>query len=154
MLQTWNYTNKITLVYNERSIKVLEYDSTMVVSFKCLQTISKFVEGFESICRDDGQLSLAWSLFWILLVIRIGKYQSSFTDMLWNVQIGPKKTPPLLNKYYWNEGTLNRDKIPLMLFYFHSKYPHFNSNNLGRGRIHSKIDVVALQECIEVGTPI
>ena len=89
-LQTWNYTNKITLVYNERSIKILEYDSTMVVSFKCLQTISKFVEGFESICRNDGQLSLAWSLFWILLVIGIGKHQSSFTGisfkMLWNVQ--------------------------------------------------------------------
>ena len=28
------------------------------------------------------------------------------------VQIGPTKTAPLLNKSYWNEGTLNRDKIP------------------------------------------
>ena len=29
-----------------------------------------------------------------------------------NLQIGQTKTTPLLNKYYWNEGTLNRDKIP------------------------------------------
>ena len=29
------------------------------------------------------------------------------------IQIDPTKTAPLLNKYYWNEGTLNGDKIPL-----------------------------------------
>ena len=28
------------------------------------------------------------------------------------LQIGPTKTAPLLNKYYWNEGSLNGDEIP------------------------------------------
>ena len=28
-----------------------------------------------------------------------------------DVQMGPTKTAPLLNKHYWNEGNLNGDEI-------------------------------------------
>ena len=33
---------------------------------------------------------------------------------MYDIQIGPTKTEPLLNKYYWNESIVKGDKLKLL----------------------------------------